>query len=513
MTADANSEMDSTKRFMLTACVMVATVMQALDTTIANVALPYMQGALSATEDQISWVLTSYIVAAAIMTSPIGWISQRFGRKRLFLFGIIGFTIASMACGLAQTLQQIVLFRLMQGVFGAALVPLSQNVMLDIYPPSQRAWSMALWSMGVILGPIIGPTLGGWLTENYSWRWVFFVNLPVGLLATLGLTIFMPETATKKDVPFAWFGFLTLSLGISALQVMLDRGEDKDWFGSNEIVLEGAIAAVGFYFFFADMFTSKRPFLPLQLFSDWNFSISLIVMFLVGAILLGTMAVVTPFLQDLLEYPVFTSGLLLGSRGLGTFIAMAFVGRLMRIFDSRMLIFVGLGVSAATLWYMVFWSLDTSSYSIVVVSIIQGAGLGLAFAPLNTVAFTTLSATLRTDGTAIYILIRNVGSSIGISLFVAHLTNLSISFHAQINNNITPFNDPLRAPDVASVLPLTTDTGRAMINSLVTQQASVMAYSNDYMIMLFLSVATLPLVFLLRKAKPGSDEGQTLVME
>src|SRR6202789_1607187 len=274
-----------TLKWLLTVCIMMATVMQALDTTIANVALPYMQGSLSTTQDQVNWVLTSYIVAAAIMTSPLGWMAQRVGRKKLFIVCTAGFTVTSMLCGIAQSIEQMVAFRLLQGVFGAALVPISQAVMLDIYPPAKRGSAMAIWGMGVMLGPIMGPTLGGWLTDAYTWRWVFFVNLPFGILTVLGLSTFMRESATRKDVPFSWFGFLTLSLGIGALQMMLDRGQDQGWFDSNEIIVEAILAAVGFYFFLSDALTSERPFVPIRIFRDWNFSIAVIFMFLIGIIL------------------------------------------------------------------------------------------------------------------------------------------------------------------------------------------------------------------------------------
>ncbi len=325
-------------RTMLTVCVMMATIMQALDTTIANVALPYMQGSLSTTQDQVNWVLTSYIVAAAIMTSPLGWMAMRFGRKRLFIVCTAGFTIASMLCGVAQSIEQMVGFRLLQGVFGAALVPLSQAVLLDIYPPAQRGQAMAIWGMGVMLGPIMGPTLGGWLTDNYSWRWVFFVNLPFGILTVFGLSAFMRQTAMRRDVPFSWFGFLSLSLGIGALQMMLDRGQDQGWFTSSEIVVEAILAVVGFYFFLVDTTTSERPFVSMRIFSDWNFSIAVIFMFLIGIILLATMALVTPFLQNLLGYPVLASGYLLGTRGVGTFFAMMMVGRLLGKYDARIMV-------------------------------------------------------------------------------------------------------------------------------------------------------------------------------
>jgi DHA2 family multidrug resistance protein len=492
-------------RGMLTVCVMMATIMQALDTTIANVALPYMQGSLSATQDQINWVLTSYIVAAAIMTSPLGWMATRFGRKKLFIVCVAGFTIASMLCGVALDLNQMVGYRLLQGVFGAALVPLSQTVMLDIYPPSRRGAAMAIWGMGVMLGPIMGPTLGGWLTDAYSWRWVFFVNLPFGVLTVLGISAFMTESPQRRDVPFAWFGFLTLSLGIGALQMMLDRGEDLGWFDSPEVVIEGILSVVGFYFFLADSFTSKRPFIPLRIFRDWNFSIAVIFMFLIGIILLATMALVTPFLQNLKGYPVLASGFLLGARGVGTFVAMMMVGRLLSWIDARRLIFFGLVVSTLSLWAMVYWTPDSSGTAIGVDGIFQGFGLGFVFVPLNTIAFATLPGQLRTDGTAIWTLIRNLGSSIGISLIIARLTTLIDVFHSQLVEHITPFNNALQMPDVARVLSTSTQTGRALLDALVTQQAAVMAYSNDFLIMTLISLCAFPLLFLIRAPKPHDD--------
>ena len=304
-------------RAMVSVCVMMATIMQAIDTTIANVALPYMQGSLSTTQDQANWVLTSYITAAAIMTSPLGWMAGRFGRKRLFLVCTAGFTVASMLCGLAQTIEQMVLFRVMQGVFGAALAPLSQAVMLDSYPQEKRGSAMAIWGMGIMIGPIMGPTLGGWLTDNYSWRWVFYVNLPFGVLTVLGLSIFMKETKIRRDLAFSWFGFLSLSLGIGSLQMMLDRGQELGWFDSPEIVVEALLSIAGFYFFLVDSFTSTRPFISIGIFRDRNYAIGVVLMFLNGVVLLATMALVTPFLQTLLGYPVLSSGILLGARGVG----------------------------------------------------------------------------------------------------------------------------------------------------------------------------------------------------
>ena len=506
------------ERGLLTVCIMMATIMQALDTTIANVALPYMQGSLSTTQDQVNWVLTSYIVAAAIMTSPLGWGAMRFGRKKLFIACTAGFTVASMLCGVAQTIEQMVGFRLLQGVFGAALVPLSQAVMLDIYPPERRGSAMAIWGMGVMLGPIMGPTLGGWLTDSYTWRWVFFVNLPFGILTVLGLSAFMRETPTRRDVPFSWFGFLTLSLGIGALQMMLDRGQDQGWFNSSEILVEGVLSVVGFYFFLADAFTNPRPFIPIRIFRDWNFSIAVIFMFLIGIILLGTMALVTPYIQNLLGYPVLASGILLGARGIGTFFAMMVVGRLLGKFDARLLVFIGLVCATASLYVMVGWTTDTSARSIVVDSVVQGVGLGLVFVPLNTIAFATLPGDLRTDGAALWTLIRNLGSSVGISLIIARLVSNTTAFHSQLVEFITPFSDALKMPN-AGMLSTATERGLGALEGLITQQAAIMAYSNDFLIMTFVSLAAFPLLALIRSPKAAQrsaaaqEEAHAAVMD
>jgi len=490
-------------RWMLTVCIMMATIMQALDTTIANVALPYMQGSLSTTQDQINWVLTSYIVAAAIMTSPLGWMATRFGRKKLFIVCTAGFTVASMLCGVALSIEQMVVYRLLQGVFGAALVPLSQAVMLDIFPPARRGSAMAIWGMGVMLGPIMGPTLGGWLTDSYSWRWVFFVNLPFGVLTTVGLSVFMNETPIKKDVPFSWFGFLSLSLGIGALQMMLDRGEQLGWFDSTEIWAEMILSIVGFYFFLADCFTSKRPFISVRIFKDWNFSIALIFMFLIGIILLATMALVTPFIQNMLGYPVLSSGYLLGTRGVGTFVAMFLVGRLSGKVDARVLIFIGLVLATTSLWQMVGWSLDVPAQTIAVNSVLQGFGLGFVFVPLNTIAFASLPGELRTEGAALWTLIRNIGSSVGISVVIAELTNMIATYHSQLVEHLTPFSDALRMPD-ASVLSGPGLPKLEMLEQLVTQQAAAMAYSNDFLLMALVSLCAFPLLVLIRSAKPAA---------
>jgi DHA2 family multidrug resistance protein len=492
---------------MVTICAMSATIMQALDTTIANVALPYMQGSLSASLDQINWVLTSYIVASAIMTAPIGWVAERFGRKRLFIACAAGFTVASILCGLAQSIVQMVGFRLLQGAFGAALVPLSQSVLLDSYSAEERGSAMAIWGIGVMLGPIMGPTLGAWLTDNYSWHWVFFINLPVGIFTVIGLMVFMEETKRQTDRRFDWAGFLALAVGIGSLQLMLDRGEQVGWFDSAEIVVETIVSAVGFYFFLAHSLTTATPFVRFELFKDRNFVAGCIFMVVIGVVLFGTMALVTPFMQNVIGYPILTAGLLLAARGVGTLIAMIIVGRLLKVVEARYLVLVGLSLATFTLYQMVGFTDQTSSRTIVTASVIQGFGLGLVFVPLSTVAFTTLPDRLRTEGTAILTLVRNIGSSLGISMVIAQLTNATVRMHANLVESVTPFNDALKMPGVAPILNMATDSGRAMMDLIVTQQAAIIGYANDFKLLMYLTMATIPLVFFIGSSRVARAPG------
>jgi MFS transporter, DHA2 family, multidrug resistance protein len=490
----------SLHRLLVTIFIMMATIMQVLDITIANVSLPYMQGSLSATLDQVSWVLTSYVVAAAVMTAPVGWLAARFGIKKLLLICVTGFTVASMLCGIAQNIEEMVLFRLLQGMFGAALVPLSQSVMLEIYPPEQRGWAMSLWGMGVMIGPIMGPILGGLLTEYYSWRWIFFINLPVGVVTVLGLLTFMAETEANRALAFDWLGFAALSIAIGALQLLLDRGEQLGWFDSNEIILMAIVSVVAFYFFVAHSLTTERPFISIEIFRDRNFIVGLVFMFVCGVMLVASMALMAPMLQGMMGYPIIDAGMLLGARGLGMGISMLMAGRLMALIDPRFLLFFGLTCCVASLNYTIDFTPDTATRTIVWVSMLQGFGLGLMFVPLNMIALSTVPVGLRTQGTAVWTLIRNLGSSIGVSVVIANLTNKTIMMHARIAESVTPFNQAMADP-AAAMLDPTTDMGRALLENLITQQATIIAYANDFKLMMWMTLLAFPLVFLIRTSR------------
>ncbi|HUC18496.1 MAG TPA: DHA2 family efflux MFS transporter permease subunit [Acetobacteraceae bacterium] len=492
-------------RGIITLCCMVGTLMQALDSTIANVALPYMQGSLSATYDQITWVLTSYIIAAAIMTAPVGWLAARFGRRNLFIVSLAGFTVTSMLCGAAQSLGEIVLFRLAQGCFGAALVPLSQSIMLDIYPVRQRGQAMAIWGMGVMVGPIMGPTLGGYLTEFYSWRWVFYVNLPFGLVAMLGLIFFMRRLRGNVNLRFDWLGFGVLALGIGALQMMLDRGELKDWFSAREIIIEALLAGIGFYLFIVHLFTAEKPFIPPAIFRDINFTACMLVMFSAGLVLVASSALLAPYLQDLANYPVQTAGIVLAPRGVGTLLAMMVSGRLSDRMDPRILMVVGVVLLEYSLWLMLGWTPDVAPRAVAWAIVLQGAGLGFVFTPLQVMAFATLPLVFRTDGTALLSLFRNFGSAIGVSITSALLDRMTQVEHANLAGYVTPFRRLFTDnPEIHRYLDPATPTGMAMLNQMVNYQAQVIAYLADFKLMIFTSLPILFLIFLMRRASHAS---------
>ena len=498
MTVESRStaEIAAPRRRLITVSVMLASIMQALDNTIANVALPRIQGSVSATQDQMAWVLTSYIVAAAIMTPLSGWLAGQIGRKRVFLYSVVGFTVASMLCGLAQSLPQIVLARLLQGLCGAALVPLSQAVLLDINPPARQARAMAVWVMGVTLGPIIGPALGGWLTEDYNWRWVFYINVPFGILAFLGILSFLPEGPIGKS-RFDFFGFAVLSLGIGAFQIMLDRGQLKDWFSSTEIWVEATVAAVALYLFVIHMLTTtKTRFVSPALFKDRNFITGNLFIFIVGAVLFATLALLPPLLQDLLNYPVVTTGLVTAPRGMGTLVAMFIVGRMMGKVDTRLIIGTGFALTAMSCWQMTGFDLQMDSSKVVWSGISQGLGTGFVYVPLAAATFATLSPALRNEGTAIFNLIRNLGSSIGISVVNTLLTRNTQIVHSTLGERVTRYSPLLHAPLPGGPASLRSLAG---LNATVTEQAAMIAYNNDFQLMMVLSLVAIPLVLLLRK--------------
>jgi DHA2 family multidrug resistance protein len=490
----------SKNKALLTVGVMGAMVMQILDTTIANVALPHMESALSATADTITWVLTSYIVATAIALPATGWLSDRLGSRNLFLIATGGFVIASALCGTAVSLGEMVVFRALQGIFAAFINPLSQTAMIDINKPEDQAKAMSIWGMGVMVGPILGPVIGGYLTDNFNWRWVFYVNVPVGAL-TFAILWFLLPSRPKATRRFDFMGFAYIGIAVASFQLMLDRGQNQDWFSSWEIIIEGLVALAAFWMTLVHFITADKPLFDRHLFKNRNLVMGMIFMVIIGISTMAPMALLPPMLQQLFGYPVVTTGLMMSPRGVGVLFTMWLGGQIMGKVDARIMISVGLVLFAWSLRMMAGWSLDMSYWSVVTSGFVQGLGMGLVFMPLNSLAFATLESRYRPDGASLLNLFRSIGQSAGISMVTVFLArNIQIS-HADMAANITEKTIPgLNIPQLGS-LGAVGDSVFAYADGMINQQAAMIAYVNDFYLMAWISIAVLPLVLLLRRPK------------
>ena len=488
---------------LASASVILATVLYSIDWTIASVALPHMRGAFSATQDQISWVITSYIVASAIMIPTAGFMSARFGRKRVFVSAVAGFTLASMLCGLADSLATEVVARIAQGMSGAFLIPLSQAIVLDTYPPEDHTRMMGWWGVGSVFGPVIGPALGGYLTEYADWRWIFFINLPFGIIALIGVLAFLPETKREPGKKLDWFGFAVLALGLGALQMMLDRGERHDWFESAEIVIEAALGALGLYLFAAHSLTTRNPFLDPRLLLVRNFALGLAFVFLYGLLTLPPMVLMPTFMQDLRGMPVDTIGLLQAPRGFGLILSMFAGSTLTQVLGSRVLIGFGFGCLAVSGLEMSSWNMDVGEWPIVWTGFVQGVGAGIVWVPLQAVVFSQLAPAQRTEAASVLNLVRSVGSSIGVSVALTMLTRGATTARAQMVEHLTPGSAAFRNAELVRGWDLSTLGGLAQAQRQVDLQAMMIGYSNDFLMLACGALLALPLILLI--PKPGKS--------
>jgi MFS transporter, DHA2 family, multidrug resistance protein len=490
-------------RRMITLSIMLATIIQAIDGTIANVALPHMQGNLSAAQDQITWVLTSYIVASGIGTPLTGWATDRYGLKRVLLLSIAGFTLASVMCGIAGSLAEIVLARTLQGFLGAALVPLSQAVLLDINPVNRHGQAMAMWGVGVMVGPILGPTLGGYLTDSFSWRWVFFINVPIGALAFYGVGRYIRQRAPLRRQRFDAFGFVTLSLVIAALQLLLDRGQNNDWFESTEswVELIVLLVSLGYFITHTALSPAGKSFFDYRLLRNSNYISGVLLIFFVGAIVFATRALIPTMLQTLFDYPVALAGLVSAPSGIGTMLAMLFVGRYVGRIDVRVLVAVGFLITAFSLWQMTQYDLDMTQSAIIWPGVIQGIGMGLVFVPLSAATFATLSPEMRADGTAIYSLMRNIGSAVGIAMVQVLLVRNTQVAHSGLVANVSAANPNPQHGALAWGFDLAQPHALALLDDMVTRQAAMIAYLDDFKFMLWMTLLAIPLLLLIRRSK------------
>jgi DHA2 family multidrug resistance protein len=494
-------------RLIVTIGVMMAVLLQVLDTTIANVALPHMAADLGATQDQINWVLTSYIVASAIALPISGWLADRVGRKRLLLISVVGFTIASVFCASAVSLTEMVIFRAFQGVSGAFIVPLAQATLFDINPREKHGQAMALFGGGVMIGPIMGPVLGGWLTDNYNWRWVFLVNLPVGIICALLMLRYMPKSE-RNERRFDMFGFALLAVALGALQLFLDRGQQEDWLSSWEIRLELGFAIAASWMFVIHMLTAKDPLFDRAFFKDRNFATGVLFMAVTGVLLLAGLALLPPLLQNLYGYSVLQSGFLTAPRGIGTLISMLVAGRLTGRMDARILVGVGVALMGVSLWMMTGFALDQPSRPVIVSGVVQGLGLGLIFVPLQSLAFETLAPRMRTTAAALLNLSRNIGGSIGISVVSAQLVRMTQVAHADIASTITEQALPTADPTLLQTIAPQGTTALALLDAEVSRQALFIAYLDDFKLMMLVTIAVLPLLLLMRRSRQGGERPQ-----
>ena len=486
--------------YLISASVVLASLLYSIDWTIAVVALPHMQGAFSSTQDQISWVITSYIVASAIMIPMGGWLSNRFGRKKVYVLAVAGFTLSSIVCGSVSTLTFEVIARIAQGMCGAFLVPLSLAIMLDAFPEEEHPKAMAIWGIGWA-GSFIGPILGGVLTEYLSWRYIFFINIPFGIVALIGCLLFLPKDVPEKvKERLDWFGFLTLAIGIASLQMMLDRGQRLDWFESGEIIFEGCLALIALYMFNVHVMTKKKPFLDPKIFLERNFFLALILVAFYGLLTVPPMVLLPAFLEGLIGYEIIDVGFLQSSRGIGVLLAMFISNRIAGIINVRIQIAFGLcclGISSLTIS---FWTSDVGAWPILWTGFVSGIGSGILMVPSQLVAFSRVVASKRNEGAAVFNLVRTMFSSIGISLILAVFIHTGATGRSELVEHVTVFNDALtNTPSVSEDYSIQTERSLAILEDEITRQSELQGYIASFFLLAIASFMAIPIVFLIRR--------------
>ncbi|MES2493595.1 MAG: DHA2 family efflux MFS transporter permease subunit [Pseudomonadota bacterium] len=494
----------SRNRPLMLVGVMMAMVLQTLDGTIANVALPHMKASLGATQDTITWVLTSYVLASAVAMPLAGWLVDRLGIRTLIIMSVVAFTLASMLCGAAQSLNEMVLCRVLQGLAGAFLSPLAQTVILDSSTPRERPRMMAIYVQGALLGPIMGPIIGGFLTEYYNWRWVFYVNLPLGIISLLLLIAFMPQSRRVRrpvDLP----GWLYVGAALCSIQLLLDRGETVDWFSSAEVVIYAVIAVSAAWLSIVHLATARAPLFPIVLFRDPNFVVGTVFSFLVGLVVYSSMALLPGLLQSIYGYPAIDAGLLLAPRGVGMFVSIIAFGRYMDKLDPRIAAGFGLLVTAASVMLMTRWSVEMPMWPILLSGLMQGVGVAFMFMPLNLIAFSTVPASARTDGSSLISLSRSLGSSFGVAAASVLLARSIQINHAEIGASITRMSVPLDL-DRMTALGRMAEAAAGTADGMVNRQAAMIAYLNDFSAIGWFCLIAAPFLLLVRVNRPVANQ-------
>ncbi|PJK27785.1 DHA2 family efflux MFS transporter permease subunit [Minwuia thermotolerans] len=495
--AEGGPGLTAVQRWAILACIVLSGTLYSLAILVVSVLLPQMQGSLSATQDQISWAMTFNILATAVVTPMTGWLTARFGRRPVMLWSTGGFTLATLGCGLSDSLLTMVLWRIVQGGCGAPLVPLGQAVILDTFPREQHGKVTAIFGMGVVVGPVIGPALGGYLAELYNWRWAFYMIVPLGLMALLGLALFLTDKGKEDDARLDWTGFLALSVAVICLQLMLSRGQRQGWFESPEIVIEAAMAVLAFYVFAAHTFTARRPFLNPKLLLDRNYAVGLVVVTIYGMLNFTPMVLLPPMLQDLLGFPDSAIGLILGFRGVGAvggFFAAMWLSKL----DPRVGMCLGYSMQAVSGWFMAEFGLEITITDVAIHSIFQGLAVGIIWVPLTVATFSTLDPRHLAESSAVFHLLRNLGSSVFISLSVTIVIVTGAMNYADLTEFINPFNELLRMPEIMGGWSAAPEGGLARLENEVARQAALIGYVNAFYLYSLTSAAAVPLILLMR---------------
>lgn len=500
--------------WLITISVMCGTFMEVLDTSVANVSLPHIAGSLSASTDEATWVLTSYLISNAIILPSTNWLSSFFGRKQLLMGCVTIFTVSSALCGAATSLEMLLAARVIQGVGGGVLQPIAQAVLLESFPRKKRGQAMAIYGMGIIVAPIIGPTLGGWITDNYSWRWIFYINVPVGVAAVFMIQAFVEnppylQGGSQRSIDYIGFGFMALWL--STLQIVLDKGQEEDWFASSWITKFAIVSAISMILFIVQELRSQDPIVDLRVLKDRNFAVGVLLMMAVGAVLYSTTAQLPLFLQTLLGYPALQSGLAVSPRGLGSMISMIIVGRLVGRISSRFLLSLGFGLLSVSVYILSGLNLEIATTNVVWPNVLNGFAMGFIFVPLTTTAMGTLRRQQIGNATGIYSLMRNIGGSIGISAVTTMLSRGSQYHQAILVNHTGPY-DPMfqhRFTQIREMLGRLSDPHHAtqqaygVIYGIVQQQASLLAFMDNFRYLTLMSLFCIPMVFLFRAVKIG----------
>ncbi|MGE3690861.1 MAG: DHA2 family efflux MFS transporter permease subunit [Novosphingobium sp.] len=505
--------LETNHRGLVTFAIMAVSLCQFFDATIANVALPHMRAALSAGPDQISWVLTSFIVATAIATPLTGWLSDRIGSRNLFLLSTVMFLVASAACGASTTLSEMVVFRIVQGISAAFIGPMTQTTVFDITPPSKQAMAMAVFGMMVMVAPITGPWVGGYLTQYLSWRWIYYVNLPIGIPALAILWFYLPSRQIERR-RFDLFGFFSIAVGLAAMQLALDRGQEKDWFESWEIIIEAGVAFSAFWMFVIHTISTPNPLFRKEIFSNSAFLMALGMMLLMGVSVVGLSSVLPMLFQTIFHFPVIDSGLMMAPRGIGVMITSFACGQLVRRMDYRWLIASGYVIAAGGMWMMTTWTIEMDKSVMYLSIFVQGLGMGMLFSPMNLMAFATLPPQLRPDGSGLMSLFRSLGGSVGISLIVTQLSRTQQIVHADSGAHITETSFPNM--DWAAAIDRVGGMGPgalAMIDGEISRQAMMISYLNVFHMLTWMMLIFAPIPFLLKRPVPQREAGRQAVLE